>query len=200
MIIALVYKTGGVYTPEYVERIVKSTDHEVVCLTDNPSPIQDLCTTIRLRHRWHGWWSKIELFTPGLWSDEKVMYVDLDTLIMSRDLTHIHQDKFTMLRDFFQPSRPASGVMCWTGSNIPEKVYKMFIKDNIRQMVIHRRGGDGAFIAKHVTPQNFFGDTVQSAKVEADRNSADIICFHGNPRPHTVNWDYTQVPMRRKPI
>jgi hypothetical protein len=55
-----------------------SIPHEFVCLTNVNI---DGVHTIPLRHRWPGWWSKIELFGPALRSADRVMYLDLDVLI-----------------------------------------------------------------------------------------------------------------------
>lgn len=197
MIVALVYRTGGDYFPAYVERLVAAVDHDVVCLTDAPQTLPSACSTVPLQHNWPGWWSKVELFRPGLWGDAHVLYLDLDSVVLSRDLSHMARDNFTMLKDFFFPARPASGVMAWRGG-AAEEVYTKFRATAIKTMALHRRGGDGAFIADLMKPRSFFGDSIQSAKVAADRSLADVVCFHGKPRPHHVDWDFTRVPTRRK--
>jgi len=59
-----VYKTGKVYSEEYVRNLQNgvssnlSLDYEFVCLTDSSSI--DFCKAIPLKHKWPGWWSKIE--------------------------------------------------------------------------------------------------------------------------------------------
>jgi alpha-N-acetylglucosamine transferase len=51
--------------------------YNFVCLSNTDVP----CERIPLIHDWPGWWSKIELFRPGLFEDW-VLYLDLDVLIM----------------------------------------------------------------------------------------------------------------------
>ena len=84
--VACVWKTGGSYTtPEYVEKLASMvarhlvTAHRFVCLTDHDQPIAG-AETIPLQHGWPGFWSKVELYRPGLWSGP-VLYIDLDTII-----------------------------------------------------------------------------------------------------------------------
>ena len=66
--ILCVLKSGGVYDIEWVRKLRDgvsrnlSQEHRFVCLSDVPVP----CRRIPIEHHWPGWWSKIEMFKPGL--------------------------------------------------------------------------------------------------------------------------------------
>jgi hypothetical protein len=82
--VACVYRSGGRhYSTRYVEvlrNMVKrnlTLPHRFVCLTD----IEDVpCERIPLVAGWPGFYSKIELYRPGLFKGP-VLYFDLDTVI-----------------------------------------------------------------------------------------------------------------------
>lgn len=94
--VACVYWAGrfrgreAIYTPEWVGKLRNMVrqnlpvEHRFVCLTNSRVP----CEKIPLKHNWPGWWSKIELFRPGLFENDRVLYLDLDTVIF-KDLTPV---------------------------------------------------------------------------------------------------------------
>lgn len=100
MIIACVLKTGKhnnqgkitEYIPSVVQWLKRQCDKFVtlpfrfVCLTDLDS-IEGV-ETIKLKHNFPNWWSKIELFRPDIFKGEKVFYMDLDTVIID-NIDHI---------------------------------------------------------------------------------------------------------------
>lgn len=181
--VACVLRSGGGYTVEYVERLKAGVDahlkgHEFVCLSDVSVPAK----RIPLVTDWKGWWAKIELFrlkTPTL-------YLDLDTVVTG-DITDIahHEHEFTMLSDFYHPERPASGVMAWKGD------YSHLFHD-FDPSVNYPGHGDGGYIASKVEPdrlQDLFPGQAVSRKVPKSRNPDErLVCFHGRPRPHEVDW------------
>lgn len=85
--VACVWKTGGPYDAhDYVGRLARGVarhltlPHRFVCLTDHKGEMPAGVERIPLLHGWPGFWSKIELFRPGLF-DGPVLYLDLDTVI-----------------------------------------------------------------------------------------------------------------------
>jgi len=74
--------------------------HEFVCLSNVsfPKPYHKLgIKTIPLKNDWPGWWSKIELFTPGLLTG-RVLYLDLDLVIIKNiDGMVKYNSPFTLL-------------------------------------------------------------------------------------------------------
>lgn len=185
MLIACVLKSGGPYTVEYVERLKAGVDanlsgHDFVCLSDVDVP----CERIHLKNDWPGWYSKMELFQLT----GKVLYFDLDTVITG-DLTEIveYPHKFTMLSDFFKPELPASGVMAWDGD------YSYLMRDFYYGKP-HKGHGDQGYIAENLgfDPDRFqslFPNRITSRKQPQYRNKQEsVVCFHGEPRPHSVGW------------
>lgn len=182
--VACVLKSGGCYTPEYVKRLKDGVDkhlkgHHFVCFSDVEVP----CERIPLKRDLPGWWSKLELFTLT----GKTLYFDLDTVITG-DLTEIaeYPHIFTMLSDFYTPERPASGVMAWNGDH-------SHILEDYDPDESYPGHGDQGYIATKVTPerfQNILPSQITSRKASHTRNPNErVVCFHGDPRPHSVNWN-----------
>ena len=78
------------FTPLYVIRLKAMVERHLdrpvrfVCLTDRPRPLSRIETMpIPWSRRWKGWWAKVELFRPGRF-EGRVLYLDLDTLIVDR--------------------------------------------------------------------------------------------------------------------
>ena len=73
--IACVLRSGGDYGPEWVEKLACSAGNVMgyrlglrfVCLTDMEVPHVEC---IPLAYGWPGWFSKLELFRPGLFAGE----------------------------------------------------------------------------------------------------------------------------------
>lgn len=178
---ACVLKSGGCYTAEYVERLKRGVGanlgrHRFVCLSDVDVP----CERVPLETGLQGWYAKLELFRLT----GPTLYFDLDTVITG-DLSEIaaYPHQFTMLRDFYYPDRPASGVMAWSGD------YRYLLDDFTGE---HPGHGDQGYIASKIKPaffQDQFPSHVVSRKQPALRNANErVVCFHGNPRPHDVKW------------
>lgn len=79
------------FTTDYVERLYSMVTRHVdrpfrfVCLTDRPQqrmPPGVEAIPVRLPPRLKGWWAKINLWKPGLFTG-RVLYLDLDVLVVS---------------------------------------------------------------------------------------------------------------------
>lgn len=90
--VACVWVRGHVpFTDEYVVRLEamvrRFIDREFsfVCLTDKPSMVPAGIETIRVPSpgELKGWWSKIHLFSPSNGLRGRVLYLDLDTLVVA---------------------------------------------------------------------------------------------------------------------
>lgn len=198
--IACVLKTGGDFDERYVvnlkRALVRNLTHpfKFVCLTDLPA-IKDV-ETIRLSNGHPGWWSKIELFRPGAMATERVLYFDLDTLILKNidDLLELG-DNFYGLRPWNAANRRAgncaSGIMAWKNGAY-DFLHREFDADKINRL------GDQVYISAALRAH---GDTftalqdaapgIYSYKRECRRQggpprNARVVCFHGRPRMHEV--------------
>ena len=189
MIVACVYRTGGIYTREWVSALRRAlgrwmpTGYRFVCLTDDLSV--EPYWRIPLVHNWPGWFSKVELFRPGLFVGP-VLYMDLDTLPVG-DLSDIagYRGPFAMLTDFYREQRRAvaSGVMAWTPGPHTEAIYEAFVREPMLN------GRSDYWYAKHAPDpdrlQELFPGQIVSFKKHARTGpprNARLVCGHGKPR------------------
>lgn len=198
--VACVLRSGGEYRPEHVLRLRDQVakwlflPHEFVCLTDRPVAG---VRCVLLRHDWPGWWSKIELFRPGVLTGA-VLYLDLDTLIVGplHDLVLGH--RFTVLRNVWVDpphERIGSAVMAWDGDL--SAIYEAFRADPVGFMTegtTKDNLGDQGFIQRHSpVPMARWQDLHPGRIVSWRRDcragvpaGASIVCFGGPVRPWTV--------------
>lgn len=201
--VACVLKTGGLYDVEWVYALGAGlydhlghpgVDFEFVCLTDD-----DIrwAWAVPLQHGWPGWWSKIELFRPGLFGGP-VLYLDLDTLVLG-DLSEIvsYDGPFAMLSDFYRPKVAQSGVMMWTPSDETAAIYETVRADEARILYSYR--GDGEFLHDQLPSADRIQDLcpgqVVSYKVHARQGppeNARLVCAHGPPKWNdpAAGWAY----------
>lgn len=184
--VACVLRSGGDYDPSWVYALHRGVsrhlqDFEFLCLTDTPVAVP----WVPLLHGWRGWWSKAELFRPGLFQGP-VLYFDLDTLIVG-ELEELasYRGPHARLSDFYQPNLAASGVMAWTPGLHTEAIYNAALKLNGR----FPSGRSDYWYAK-VAPkvdrlQQLYPGQLVSFKAHARQGppaAARVVCGHGRPR------------------
>ena len=197
-----VLRSGGIYTPEWVRKLrdgVKRNldrQHKFVCLSDVEVP----CERIPLQHDWPSWWAKIEMFREGVITDQTI-YFDLDTVITKPFEIIRNGADFAMLQSFWTPDMVGSGVMYFSGENVPHHVYNKFAKQPKAYIAHHERNanatyvGDQAFISdcfgqENIARINDYLPGIKSYKMHCHRRlpaDASIVCFHGRPRPTEVD-------------
>lgn len=203
--VACVLRSGGIYDAGWVARLARGVaahltlPHRFVCLSDVDVP----CERLPLETDWPGWWSKLELFRPGLLTGP-TLFFDLDTLIVgSLDRLGRHPHRFTMAHEYYRPGRMCSTAMAWTGdwgwiwqrmAAAPGRVQRHYAAGG-RAVKATKRIGDQAFIedalaSRDVHPATFrdlFGETsIASYKVHARVSvpaGAAAVAFHGRPKP-----------------
>jgi len=179
-----VLKTGGIYTKEHVQRLAKQVPN-LVCFSDLQIPG---VKTIPLKHNWPGWWSKMEVFRPDAITGD-ILHIDLDTTVRNIE-PFLKVGKTTMLQDFYFPEAKASGLM-YIHEADKEKVYKAFLSDSEAIMKQKRsvpyHGDQGVLndLLDAQAWQTLMPGKVVSYKVHGDDGTADVVCFHGKPKP----WD-----------
>jgi len=191
--IACVLRSGGIYSPDWVARLHRQAarfapPHRFVCLSDALVPEVE---TIRLLHDWPGWWAKLELFRPALFSGT-VLYFDLDTILVD-DIAALggFDGGIGLLRDFYRPTGLGSGVMAWNGQEVAQ-LYHRFASE--AGAWFSNPGGDQAFIEAALPGaqrlQDRFPGKIVSYKVDGcaagPPAGAAVICFHGAPKPHEI--------------
>jgi hypothetical protein len=199
-----VLKSGGLYDKEWVRKLrdaVKrncTKDHRFACLSDVEVP----CERINLIHDWPGWWSKIELYRPGV-IEEPTLYLDLDTVITGNidHLTDLQYD-FAMLQNFHQRGFVNSSLVWFRNKDlVPHKVYEKFLKMPEAYMAHHKRTQHDSYIGDQAFVWDALGGripllslpTLKSYKYHC-RNAlpkdASIVVFHGPPRPSEIKTDW----------
>lgn len=208
--IALVLKTGGdVYNSRYVNALATNiknnttVDIELVLLTNDATGV-DMTVVDRIVpmiHNFSGWWSKIELFRRDIFTTERVLYFDLDTVIVDNiDEIVLNTQEFVGLLDFMSKPRFQTGVMLWEPAKY-HHIYDGFVKDSRGVMGRHVEG-DAGWIRENIDNKSYFNEVnpqkIVSFKVHCFNkhknyinipDKAAVICFHGTPRPHTIT-DY----------
>jgi hypothetical protein len=209
-VILSVLKTGGIYRPAHVMELRAQCSNwaaceAFACLTDTLVPG---VLSRKLVHGWPGWWSKIELFRPGLFPDGlRILYLDLDTVVVG-SLARIlaRPERILALEDFYRhPPTFArglgSGVLAWTaGDPLLTGFYEEFAADPDRYMRACGTGGDQRYLEIALTCAGawdqitFWQDVCPAAIVSYKvhcatgqiRPGAKVVCFHGRPKPWEV--------------
>lgn len=158
-----VFKSGGDYDQDFVRCLRAQVDrhmsvpHRFVCLSDQF--IKGVACH-HLQEDWPGWWSKIELFRPGLITGP-TLYLDLDTVLVgSIDALAWFDHDFAMMRNVWEPRMPGSAVM-WFREKAPAEVWKRFSGAPEAMMEQYKRTQNGAYLGD----QAFIWDTLHR-KVE----------------------------------
>ena len=220
-----VLRSGGkVYSSEWVAKLRDGVarnmgKHRFACLSDVEVP----CERIPLQHEWAGWWAKVELFRPGV-IEGPTLYLDLDTVITGPIFIQPTEADFAMLQSFWQHDMVGSGVMWFSGENVPHHVYSKFVKQPRAYMAHYERNRDGVYVGDQAFIRDTIGDTeaspiarvndfipgIKSYKMHCFRRlpqDASIVCFHGVPRPTEVDhdwmrqhWRTTEQPMTESDV
>jgi hypothetical protein len=198
LLVICVCKSGGEYSAEWVRKLKDgvarnlTVPYEFKCLSDIEVPDR-----IPLRHKWPGWWSKIELFRE---ITGPTLYLDLDTVITG-PLAHLVSlpHDFAMLRNFHVPEFVGSGVM-WFGK--PQKhVYERFCEKPFKWIEYHDRKRDGPYLGDQAFIWEAMGKKVAHLPMETIKSykfhckdglpeNTSIVCFHGQPKLPDVKADW----------
>lgn len=200
MLVACVLRSGGGFGPDHVAALHRQVGRwlpgvEFFALSD----LEVECSRMPMLHCWPGFWSKMELFRPTIAPTHDLLYLDLDTVVLS-DLSWVRNlRRFTMARDFFYPARLSSTMMFLPASFRP-RVWELWMRNPaawVKEYATFHKGtwGDGAFLddafgEEAVRFQAAFPGRLLSYKADVLNGEpigpeASVLCFHGQPRP----WD-----------
>lgn len=128
--------------------------HRFACLTDRPWELPPTIASVPIGSTAHlpGWWAKVELFNPAHALGDRVLYLDLDTLIVA-DLDPIvdypspfalvpHAGTFRGRDGLAVVPRFNSSVMVWD-AGVPDHLFTDW-----RRAVAHRLWGDQDWIGE----------------------------------------------------
>jgi hypothetical protein len=186
---------------EWLKKMVEkhvSLPFEFICLTDNVE-VSKICRIIHLKHNWPGWWSKMELYRPGLFKGP-VFYIDLDTVII-RNIDNMlipgKEGYFVVLKNLCRGYGFGSGLMAWEGDF--SELYYRFLKDSklyMKKFTSSAHWGDQGFLQVNLENTAFWQDHYPRAiisyyfdmykkGIRIPPKGSKIIPFQGLPKP----WD-----------
>jgi hypothetical protein len=198
VIVAFV-RAGTAYPFEYVTKlrnmVMRHLDcgYTIVCLTDQPERCEGVTfvdvTELGLKR----WWTKMILFATEWRERKKIIYIDLDTIIIG-DITPLADvpGEFAILERMTQhdyPSRYNSSVMV-IGGGMAGFVWTSFDKNRAALMKAYERYGDGACLEElypnapslqRLLPKGFF---CHYRDITDTKPSAAMINFGGAYKPH----------------
>jgi len=197
--VACVY-WGNKFSVEYVYNLKKSVernatvDYKFVCYSDKP--VKGVETKL-LRPGYEGWWNKMQLFDPANKAGERMVYLDLDTLITG-NIDWLLEDRswFMGIEDvgavnFWQPHLKdvlQTGVMAWDFEPVSFLWSEFMMQFDI---ISERFRGDGEYLTTKINPyqrtllQKKYPGRLKSYKYQVyparPKDETSIVCFHGRP-------------------
>lgn len=186
-----VCKSGAEYDAEWVRKLKAGVSRHLTGFTFHCLSDLDVPDRIPLRHKWPGWWSKIEVFREAQAGD---LYLDLDTVVVG-NLDHFAklESDFLAIRNFHAPSMIGSAVM-WFGK--PQKhVYERFCEKPFKWIEYHERKRNGPYLGDQAFVWESFGRKVEQFDMDAlgiksfkfhcregIPRGTNLICFGGQPK------------------
>jgi SAM-dependent methyltransferase len=200
--VVCVYKSGGDFNLDYVVRLrnmvarYSTIPYQFICLTDVKID-PNVCKSIQLDLGYNGWWNKLQLFKNGIFNTNRIIYFDLDTVILNNidEILTLETD-FAGLGDWFPGPRRnikenfGSGLMAWKNHRDFSFIFSGYDKT---AKYIH---GDQRYIVDKLLENDVKYDTLQDLVsgiysykrncLKQLPNDVRVICFHGQPRPHQI--------------
>jgi len=189
---------GDKFSEDYVYNLKSMVErnttvpHQFVCFSDREL---EGIKTAKLISGYQGWWNKMQMFNTDFRLGNRVVYLDLDTLIVGNiDWLLEYDGMFMGIEDLgavneHQPElkgRLQSGVMAWD-YRLNSHLWNRFTSSGESQ----RYRGDGEYL-NHIVPkyqrdfiQKKYKGKLKSYKYqvysEGITDDLSIICFHGRP-------------------
>jgi len=222
MISILCVRFGTRYGREYVEKLRNmvsrhcSLPYEFVCLTDDPTPVEGVRLIVQPNAGYsRAWWHKIHMFDPSLPLQGRILYFDLDVVIINnidKLIENAGDDFYGILdfnRKFHKSYRSLNSSMLSWKHDIQNNIWTEFIKDKTAAQKFY---GDQDWIWRYCKNIIRFwpNEWIQSYKWEVRNKdeliinqqrqrrfkSADhiikpkedcsVLVFHGDPKPQDV--------------
>jgi hypothetical protein len=207
--VACVWRSGGVYDHhDYLGPLSRavarnlSAPHRFVCLTDHDGPMPAGVERIALHHRWPRYWSKVELFRPGLFTGP-VLYLDLDTVVCGPiDDVAASPEPVLAAWDLKRGWLNSSAVRWSVDLSF---VHARMVADPPRTMAAFQDAafyGDQGLLQDEMMRRNVpwrwmqdaFGPAVQWHPTTTRGGAAPAGCaiamWYGHPKPHEVRSDW----------
>jgi hypothetical protein len=185
--VTCVLRSGGPYTADWViglkDNVARfAPPHRFVCLSDVDVP----CERLPLVTGWPGWWAKIELFRPGLFTG-RVFYMDLDVLVTG-DISPLCAGSGFAICQNFGASVYNSSAFAWDGGDT-------LIFDRFDPADMPRLGGDQDWIVEcRPDAQAFPAEMAVSYNAHCSGRGmppdARLIACHGRPKPPDIQDEW----------
>jgi uncharacterized Rossmann fold enzyme len=150
-----------------------------------------------------GWWSKLSLFKPGLFTEgDRIVFFDLDTVLTGRiDDLCTYDGPFAILRDVFWPDGLQSSVMAWKAGECTD-IWTSFEEAGCP---MDDPGGDQVWIERShldaVRLQDALpGFFVSYKQLRGLPVKESVVIFHGLPRPHEVTQGWVPLVWKKDGI
>ncbi len=178
---------GTKFAPEYVHKLRNmarrhlTLPHEFVCFTDHPENYPGADFRVEKELSGHpGWWAKLGLFNSENGLKGRVLYLDLDVVIVRSIDGLIAPGGFWILKDWLDGGYNSSAILFDAGKHT--NLYTQF---SWRDMGLKT---DQHYIAHKLKDVHFF-DPAQVVSYKHDHcektfpDAARIVVFHGYPKP-----------------
>jgi hypothetical protein len=198
----LCVRFGNGYDRDYVVRLRNMVSrnltlpYEFVCLTDDHHPIDGVRSIVQKNKSYSKqWWHKVHMFDHALPVRGRILYLDLDVVIVSNidKLVANVKNEFFGIRDFNRKFYPSwkqlnSSAMSWIHGTQAE-IYNQFVKNPQLAMKLH---GDQDWIWKIAKDRiRFWNDRwIQSYKWEI-RSREDLVSRDGRRGFKTIKESVT---------
>jgi hypothetical protein len=211
---------GTKYGRQYVERLRNmvakhlTVPYEIVCLTDDPTPIEGVRSIFQPQAGYKKlWWHKVHMFDPKLPVTGRLLYLDLDVIVCGNldKLVSNAGSSFLGIQDFNRKFHPNwqhlnSSAMSWLHGH-HSYVWDQFLANSSDAQRLH---GDQDWIWKVARTQIKFWpkEWLQSYKWEirsrdeievrngirrfktvkdvAIPKECSVVVFHGDPKPEDI--------------
>lgn len=137
---------------------------------------------IPMHYNWPSWWCKMEMFRPDIEGD--IFYFDLDTTVI--EMPEIPKGD-CVLTDFGNPNVIGSGLMYLT-EQTRARIWDHWIKATGKHISQNITLGDQGYLEQHLSTAERWQRIarVYSYKRHGKPADAQVICFHGKPRPWEI--------------
>eukprot|EP00939_MAST-03C_sp_MAST-3C-sp1_P000789 g789.t1 len=207
-------KWGKKYGTDYVRNLRRGVrrhlrhPHTFICFTDEPTSLRGIDGVIArpLAKGWTGWWNKATLFSPEARLTGRILYIDLDTILVGPlDPVLDFRGRFATLStdNFLNEGRVGglnSSVMLWRAD--PSASSDLDMREIYERLVRYKADSVGKFVHRfdHWLEMNlahvprlqglYPGMFVEYANDCKDGNappaSSSVVNFPLQPKPHNV--------------
>ena len=191
-------KWGNKFVTEYVNRLYYGVRRNTKlpfkfhCFTEDSNGIDPDIQIHPLKYpQVPGWWQKLYLFSDEVEIDGRILFIDLDTLIVDNiDLYLAHQNGIALMQDLWrpQPGNYASAVMNFeVGAHT--YLWNNFYPDHKRHIRLISPHGDQKWIIMNIKEQPLIWQKMYPNEIVSFEShcragvpkDAKIICYHGRP-------------------